>query len=126
MWKINGSAKSLKNVYREVFNAAGDSIFITNHNLEIIDANQACARVFSCTKDMFVPMPFNFLIYDIVDPKVNGGTSVKEILQRDSGDVVHVVAQALDGRKFRAEMRSAAVDPDHDAGYVIYLREVAV
>ena len=125
MWAL-GTSNDSTTAYRAAFECASDCIFMINTKHEIVDANAACARTFSWPAGMFAPMEIHRVITDVVDPLAAHAGSVAELLERENRDGVLVIAKALDGRRFRAEMQTAIVHGSRKISQIIYLREAPI
>lgn len=125
MWAL-GTSNDRATAYRAVFEHASDCIFMINTKHEIVDANSACARTFSWPAGMFAPMEIHRVITDVVDPAEAHASSIAEVLERENHDGVLVIAKAFDGRRFRAQIQTAAVHGSRKVSQVIYLREAPI
>jgi PAS domain-containing protein len=110
----------------ELLDSFSDSAFAVNERGEIIDANQAAAKLFSWPVKMFMPMKLDWLISEYIDEKYAGSSSFAEILGRDSqccnGGSIAVIGKALSGQKFVAEL-SCMPSRDDDRRYIVFIRE---
>ncbi len=109
----------------ELLESFSECAFAVNGEGEIIDANQAAAKLFSWPVNMFMPMKIDWLVSEYVedDRKLN---SFADLCGSDpeckiSGSVL-VICKALTGKKFVAEL-SCMPAAENDRQYIVFLRE---
>ena len=109
----------------ELLESFSECAFAVNSDGEIIDANQAAARLFCWPVNMFMPMKIDWLISEYVqdDRHIRGFADLcsddPECINTGS---VLVICKALTGRKFVAEL-SCMPAPEQDRRYIVFLRE---
>ncbi len=110
----------------ELLESFAECAFAVNGEGEIIDTNNAAARLFSWPVNMFMPMKIDWLISEYVgdDRKL---TSFADLCGGDdpeckSSGAVLVICKALTGKKFVAEL-SCMPAPENDRQYIVFLRE---
>ena len=109
----------------ELLESFAECAFAVNGDGEIIDANQAAARLFSWPVNMFMPMKIDWLISEYVqDHRHIASFADLSGVDPDccSSGTVLVICKALTGRKFVAEL-SCMPAPEQDRRYIVFLRE---
>ena len=109
----------------ELLESFSECAFAVHADGEIIDANQAAARLFSWPVNMFMPMKIDWLISEYVQDERHI-RSFADLAGDDpdccnSGSIL-VICKALTGKKFVAEL-SCMQAMEQDRRYIVFLRE---
>jgi len=122
------NAPDLPQTETELLDSFSDSAFTVNRRGEIIDANEAAAKLFSWPVNMFMPMKIDWLISEYIDERCRDIQSFSEIARRDpkccGGRSIAVIGKALSGQKFVADLDCMPSSED-DERYIIFVRERA-
>ncbi len=123
MWRLGNSEHRKETAYRSALDGASECIFMIDRKRNIVDANAACGRLFAWPAAFFACMSIDRLITDVVDPAAAEATSVDELFSGDDRTGVLVIAQSIEGRRFRARIRVVTVTGNRNISRVVYLRE---
>ena len=111
----------------ELLESFDDSAFAVNEKGEIIDANNAAARLFSWPVNMFMPMKLDWLISEFIDDEGSNINTFSDLVTEDPtcckhGGSISIIGKALSGQKFVAEL-SCMPARDEERRYIVFVRE---
>lgn len=104
-----------------------DCAFAVNASGEIIDANDAAARLFSWPVNMFMPMKIDWLVSEFISDSAKKVTAFSDLSAgiEKSPVTLSVIGKALSGRKFVAEMTCLPVVGDDERLIVLFRKREA-